>query len=105
MYKTLLFLAENGINPTKLIPTESGFPESIKKKTIQKARSLESKIIIYNGNHISLVKDVLGLWTVDQPTKTMFLEKVLCINSFDIEHVVSNSYGADNTGIFNILQR
>lgn len=100
MYKTLLFLAESGINPTKAIPTETGFPEAIKKKAALKARSLSSKIILFNGNHMSLVKDVLGLWTVDLTTKNTYLEKIGCINTYDVEHVVSNSYGADNTGKF-----
>lgn len=98
MYQTLLFLARSGINPEQTLSiTRSGFSDAIKKKVVADATARCSKEITFRGFRILLVKDVVGLWTVDLGTKTQVLKDIDCINSYDIEHVVSNSYGADNS--------
>lgn len=48
-------------------------------------------------NDSVIYSDCVGLWVCDHPTKMAFLQDVDCVQAYDIEHIVSNSYGADNS--------
>lgn len=104
-YKTLMFLSRSHIDPSNPNSASAGFPERVKSKIISnwklKKDALKTiRIKTQNGskNEITLIRDAVGLWTVDTATKSKYLNNVECISPFDVEHIVSNSYGADNSG-------
>ncbi|KAJ3320547.1 hypothetical protein HDV06_005170 [Boothiomyces sp. JEL0866] len=96
IYETLHFLHLSGIDPTK--PIQNGqFALRIKNRIINEWKQVPGnvKLVVYKGKEVQLVKDCLGLWTVDKVNKDN-LKDVDCIATFDIEHIVSNSFGTDN---------
>lgn len=102
-YKSLQFLANSEINPSLSTAKQKGFSEKIKSSVISEFKSQNSMNLYYKGYNIILIKDCVGLWTCDLKTKKNILQDVDCIASYDIEHVVSNSYGVDNTDLRNAV--
>lgn len=107
-YKTLKFLIRSGINPEHPKgKTNDGFSESFRTNIIKNWIKRPNKTLYLNIKYgsdkanVKLIKDVLGVWTTDRITKEIYLKEIDCISSFDIEHVVSNSYGADNNDLSN----
>ena len=43
-----------------------------------------------------LIKDAVGLYTTTEEHKRLHFDGIDFINVFNVEHIVSNSYGADN---------
>jgi hypothetical protein len=102
-YKNLQFLANSEINPSLTTANQKGFSEKIKTSVILEFKSQNSMYLKYKGHNILLIKDCVGLWTCDWKTKKNILQDLDCISSYDIEHVVSNSYGVDNTDLRNAV--
>ncbi|KAJ3345980.1 hypothetical protein HDU91_007170 [Kappamyces sp. JEL0680] len=95
MYKVLHFLARSGIDPCTYRTAESSFSPEIKKTIVQNHKTAVGpkaiKTIEYNKTAITLVKDVVGLWTVSHATKNAVLSQVDAIQA----------YGADNADASN----
>ena len=100
-------LADNGINPNFSSDAKGSFSFKTRKQIIKNwmARKDATRIesVEYEGKFVKVkfVRDVVGLWTVDPKTKSTILPNIDCISSFDIEHIISNSYGADNDDVRN----
>ncbi|KAI8892900.1 hypothetical protein BC833DRAFT_610319 [Globomyces pollinis-pini] len=106
-YKTLLFLFRTDMNPlTPKGTITDGFSNTVRQQIIKnwKAKSKVKTIIIKSGGQtvaIELIKDCVGLWVCDHKTKQTHLSDIDCFQGFDVEHVISNSYGVDNNDITN----
>ncbi|KAJ3270762.1 hypothetical protein HDV01_007454 [Terramyces sp. JEL0728] len=96
IYETLHFLHLAGIDPTK--PIQNGqFASKAKHRIINEWKQVPGNIkqIEFNQKQVLLVKDCLGLWTADKVNKEL-VKDIECIATYDVEHIVSNSFGADN---------
>ena len=106
-YKSLKFLADAGINPTLASNAQGTFSYKVRNLIIKNWIEREGKTRVEMVNcgdeirPVKFVQDVVGLWTVDMRSKQSCLSKVDCISSFDVEHIISNSYGADNEDVKN----
>ena len=106
-FKSLKFLADAGINPTLASSATGSFSYKVKNAVIKgwMARPGATRVeTVFSGGksrEIEFVQDVVGLWTVDVKSKEEFLSDVGCISSYDVEHIISNSYGADNDDVMN----
>ncbi|KAJ3177370.1 hypothetical protein HDU85_005915 [Gaertneriomyces sp. JEL0708] len=100
MYKTIKFLVRSKINPEKLyrrkdypnVPSE--FTDADKTSIRKEWRSIPGNRVMFKSG-LKMTKDVVGIWTLDFDYKHNFPGKAL-FGAVNVEHVVSNAYGADN---------
>lgn len=102
-YKTLHFLAYSGMNPSMPLESAKGFSDRVKNSAINRFKKKHSQILVFENQNVVLIKDAVGLWTTDLPTKKSVLKDVDCITSYDVEHIVSNSLGVDNNDCDNAI--
>ncbi|KAI9205010.1 uncharacterized protein BJ171DRAFT_502649 [Polychytrium aggregatum] len=103
-YQVLKFLIRANLDPDR--PNDAHiqsldrppvFPESVKKTIVEHWKTRPGHLI-QCSNGIELILDVLGLWTVSatDAKHAPFSSPDCCVHAFDIEHIVSNSFGTDN---------
>lgn len=77
----------------------SSFQNSSRAKVYKSWRAAHpenTRIMKFGGQHLLLVKDCVGLWTVADGIKATHFHHTDCVNAYSIEHIVSNSFGVDN---------
>jgi hypothetical protein len=96
LYMNLMFLVRSQINPQLASASNSKFSKKTRNTIIENwYKSRKQKTVKVGSERVQLIMDCVGLFTSDTKSVSI-LPNCDCIDSFDVEHIVSNSFGVDN---------